>query len=111
MNRLLFLVFMLPLAAWPMGPEFPNDCTLSWTSQQGATGYRLYWGNAPGERTQSADMGAALTARCSGVGMVPTAQYHVVVRAYNAAGTSGDSNEVPFVLLGPPLPPTLTVGP
>ena len=108
------VLWLFPAVGMAQCLALSDDCTLSWdaaTSGPAAAGYRLYWGATPGDRTRSFDAGTALTARCSAIGINAPAEYHVVVRAYDAsARESSDSNEV-CLTLGPPFPPTLRVGP
>ena len=62
-----------------------------------ATGYRLYWGNAPGVSVayggNSVDVGNVTTYQLSG--LTDGLPYYVVVRAYSSSGTlSAPSIEV-----------------
>ena len=113
--RLIKLVLAVLLSAylvpsWAEGIEKAGDCTISWTAAgtgPAADGFRLWWGSTTGARNNSFDAGSALTTTCRAAGFAE-GQHYVVVRAYNANGESGDSNEIPFVLtLSPPDPPVL----
>jgi hypothetical protein len=68
-------------------------------------GYRLYYGTSAGNYHNSVDLGTAPQNTISGLDEETT--YHIVVRAYNEAGESPDSNTVTWESSDttPPLPP------
>lgn len=86
----------------------------SWTIASGnPTSYVLEAGSAPGTTNlANSDLGTPATAHtATGVG---AGTYYVRVRARNACGTSGPSNEVVLVVGGtpaprPPAPPTVRI--
>ena len=68
--------------------------SLAWNPNPAGSvsGYRLSWGNASGQYSQTIDVGNATTATI----VPPTANriYYFVVRAYNATGVSNPSTEI-----------------
>lgn len=59
---------------------------VAWNAVAGASGYRVYYGNAPGHYTASKDVGSVTTASLSGLS--DCADWYVAVKAYNGAGES-----------------------
>ena len=69
------------------------DVTLAWDpNAEPVDGYRLHYGTSSGIYTHSMDAGNATQATISGLNTDTT--YYIVVRAYDADGESGNSNEV-----------------
>lgn len=115
MKRLMFVVFvmlMVPLAAFAVGSNVGNNCTLNWTNPDPSTvdSHAVYGGQTPGARNALGNVGNVYTTTCTALGLA-NGQWYVVTRAVNAGGEAGDSNEFAF-FLGPPAPnQNLTVGP
>lgn len=66
---------------------------VAWTPVPGATGYRVYYGTAPGRYTGSRDVGPVTTTSLSGLS--DCTGYYLAVKAYNGAGESQSfSNEI-----------------
>jgi Bacterial Ig domain/Fibronectin type III domain len=83
---------------------------LAWDASQGAQGYELHYGLAPGSYTNAVDTGMATTAAVSGLTTGLT--YYFAVLAYNAVGDSPFSNEVSVVPSDPPgdtTPPLVNI--
>ena len=96
----LFIVLSIAL------PTAAGEIALRWDPSPGATGYRIYFGNAPGNYDNFVDVGTATSATLR----TPEdcRDYHVAVKAYNQFGESvGFSNEVS----GPPRPEVDRVSP
>lgn len=78
---------------------------LSWNAASGATGYIVAYGTQSGQYSQSVDAGSQTSVS---VGNLTVGQrYYFAVQAYNAAGSSGFSNEVSGIVqaLAPSAPP------
>ena len=90
------------------------DCTITInppTTGAAVEGYRLYYGDTPGARTLSVDLGLVTQATCSAQG-IPDGQIYMIVRAYNIVGEGADSVEFPFVLVtGVPGAPGILITP
>lgn len=74
-----------------------SGATLAWDPSESGdvTGYRIYYGNASGDYTQSVDAGNATKFTISNLSA--KAVYYFAVTAYNAAGLESDfSNEVMY---------------
>lgn len=71
---------------------------LGWDASNGATGYHVHWGTAPGEEYDIADAGNATEYDVSGLSGYRL--YYFTVTAYNANGESGPSEEISW---GQPL--------
>ncbi len=69
--------------------------TLNWNASSNATGYKVYFGDKTGSYTTgSYDAGnKTTTVLGESEGVVYATRYYFVVRAYNTAGESGNSNE------------------
>jgi hypothetical protein len=76
-----------------------GNIKLSWQHSTGATGYRVYTSASSGDYTYGAGSagweGTGLLASVDGLANGCT-QLYAVVTAFNSAGESGPSNEVPF---------------
>ena len=75
-----------------------SSVTLEWNASTGTvSGYRVYYGTAPGTYDQSPGNGisAGTNLELELTGLAPDT-YYAVVRAFNTSGESGDSNEVSF---------------
>lgn len=69
------------------------DLKLGWDAVVPAPlGYKVYYGSASGNYTLNVDAGNLLTATV--FNLTPSQRYYFVVRAYNSAGESSNSNEV-----------------
>ena len=97
----LFSILIYPSIA------LADDVTLAWDASSGADGYRLF----SREQGQSYNFsspdweGTATTGTVTGLTQGTT--YYFVVRAYNADGESGDSNEVSTTIGSTNQPPVL----
>src|SRR5437016_6688494 len=88
--------------------------TANWSSVNGATVYRLDVSTSSSFNTyvpgyQNLNVGNA-TSR-SVTGLNPSTTYHYRVRAYNAHGTSGNSNIINVTTLSPTGPPVAITNP
>jgi N-acetylneuraminic acid mutarotase len=88
--------------------------TANWSRVSGATGYRLDVSTSSSFSTyvtgyQNLNVGNAT--RRSVTGLNPSTTYHYRVRAYNAHGTSGNSNIVNVTILSPTGPPVAITNP
>ena len=89
-----------------VGSAGAGTMLLEWDAAANAQGYRLYYGTASGQYTQTKDVGNALSASLSGLADCTT--WYVAVKAYNSAGESPSfSNEV----VGMPRPAITNAGP
>lgn len=107
-----FILALITGSVTADGLNVGNNCTLTWDNPDRATvdSTQVRGGQNPGDRTLIADVGNVYTAMCANLGLAD-GQWYVVVRAVNAGGEAGDSNEVPF-FLGPPAAHSgLIVGP
>ncbi|WP_214629245.1 DUF7594 domain-containing protein [Paenibacillus agaridevorans] len=90
--------FNLGAATTPVAPTLNNaepvasgQIALAWSHAEGAAGYKVKYGTAPGSYTNVVDMGLATNGTVSGLTNGLT--YYFVVFAYSSAGESGNSNE------------------
>jgi fibronectin type 3 domain-containing protein len=82
--------------------------TLSWgESEDGVTGYRIYYGTTQGTYPQSKDVGKVLQYSLSNLPLTEGTEYYFIVRAYNDSGESENSNEVSLTIPDstPPIAP------
>ncbi len=104
----------LPFGANAAGIVVGPDCTITInppTTGAAVEGYRLYYGDTPGARTLSVDLGLVTQATCNAQG-IPDGQIYMIVRAYNIVGEGADSVEFPFVLVtGVPGAPGILITP
>lgn len=80
--------------------------TLAWDGSSGeVSGYRIYYGTSAGHYTQNVELGNVTQHTLSGLSEGVT--YFFVVRAFNSAGESGNSNMISWASQDttPPLPP------
>lgn len=91
---------------------FGASATLVWDAppSSSVTGYRVYYGTAPGLYMGQLDAGAALTATINNLS--PSTTYFFAVKSYAGSAESVFSNEVsastpPDVIVPPPPPPSL----
>lgn len=119
LGTILIYSAVLVLAALPFGARAAGvvvgpDCTITIippTLGGFVSGYRLYYGETPGARTLSVDIGLVTQATCSAQG-IPEGQIYMIARAYNIVGEGADSIEFPFVLVtGLPGAPGILVTP
>lgn len=111
MRLLLLLSFALLLFAREVAAETINfawdPVTLGADGKpvQGLLGYKLYLSRTSGlYKYPSTFISASKTT--ASVNLTTGGEYFAVVRAYNGAGESGNSNEVKFtVVVPPPAPP------
>ncbi len=86
---------------------FANS-TLSWQAVPGTvTGYRIYYGTTHATYTGSKDVGNVTQYSLANLSLTQGMTYYFVVRAYNSAGESANSNEVSWIVpdTTPPMPP------
>lgn len=120
--RFLLLLSVMFLGFAPRGVQGAQNVTVVWdrNTETDVSGYRVIYGTASGQFSQTQDVGPANSATIAGLPEGVT--YYVAVTAYNAAGAeSSPSNEVSFVVPGgsshpaptaaPTIPPTSTPGP
>jgi PKD repeat protein len=90
---LFFFIVFIPILIYPSVASAVVDVTLAWNASSGAEGYRLFYR----EEGQSYNYGSpdweGPGTTCSIPALDESITYHFVVRAYNAYGESGDSNE------------------
>jgi len=81
---------------------------LKWDASSGdVTGYRIYYGTSQGNHPDKVAIGNVTQYPLSSLPLSDNTTYHFTVKAYNAAGESGSSNEVSWSAGDntPPLPP------
>ena len=81
---LLLLVSVVPAQA--------GSVDLNWMASAGASGYRVHYGPASGDYTQTFDAGNTTGTTIDGLD--DCTKWHFAITAYNAIGESGFSNEV-----------------
>jgi hypothetical protein len=91
-----------------------NSFTANWSSVSGATGYRLDVSPNSSFSTyvagyQNLNVGNVTSRSVSGLNA--STRYYYRVRAYNASGTSGNSNVVSVTTLSPTGPPVVITNP
>ena len=91
-----------------------NSFRANWSSANGATGYRLdvstdIWFSTYVPGYQNLNIGNATSRSVSGLNTSTT--YYYRVRAYNGAGTGGNSNIVNVTTLSPTGPPVVITKP
>ena len=91
-----------------------NSLTANWSSVSGATGYRLDVSPNSSFSTYVAgyqNLNVGNTTGRSVTGLNASTTYYYRVRAYNASGTSGNSNVVHVTTLSPTGPPVVITNP
>ncbi len=81
---------------------------LSWSACAGeVTGYRIYYGTTPASYPFNKEVGKVTQYPLSSLSLSEGNTYYFVIRAYNSAGESTNSNEVSWTVPDstPPLPP------
>ena len=95
---ILFCAFLSLIIFCPV--TFAADVTLAWDpNPTPPDGYRLYYGTASGNYTESEDVGNVTQYTLTNLSENDT--YYIVVRAYNDTGESGNSNEVSWTYDAP----------
>lgn len=89
---ILLMLFAVPGA-------YAADVTVSWDEVEGATGYRLYYGESPGNYDQNIDMGAAPPFTFN---LNAGKRYYIAATAYCIEGESDYSNEVNHLVMDAP---------
>ncbi|MCD4720922.1 MAG: fibronectin type III domain-containing protein, partial [Desulfobacula sp.] len=88
-----------------------SDSMLKWDASTGdVTGYTIYYGLSQGSYPFSEDVGNVTQYSLNNFSLSEGTTYYFVVRAYNAAGESGDSNVTSYAVPSagdttPPVPP------
>src|SRR6266404_7978271 len=103
-----------PPIAHPATYIASNSFTANWSSASGATGYRLDVSPNSSFSTYVAgyqDLNVGNTTSRSVTGLNASTTYYYRVRAYNASGTSGNSNVVSVTTLSPTGPPVAITTP
>ena len=103
-----------PPIAHPATYIASNSFTAIWSSVSGATGYRLDVSPNNSFSTYVAgyhDLNVGNTTSRSVTGLNASTTYYYRVRAYNASGTSGNSNVVSVTTLSPTGPPVAITNP
>ncbi len=86
------IAFAVAAALLLSSAALAGDLHLAWDASPGATGYRVYYGTAPGSYPQSVDVGNVTETTLTTLG--DCTEWYFAVTAYNDAGESGYSNEV-----------------
>ena len=86
----VFLICLLLLVS--AVPAEAGSVDLSWRGSAGASGYRVHYGPASGNYTQTMDVGNSTGTTINGLD--DCTKWHFAITAYNAVGESGFSNEV-----------------
>jgi hypothetical protein len=109
MNRkIITILSALAILAWLAPGAVSADPKLVWDASSGdVTGYRVYYGLSAGSHPTSQSVGNVTEYPMSSLPLEESRTYYFVVRAYNGAGESGDSNEISWVAADrtPPSPP------
>lgn len=110
MKKGLFtLVGMLVLFSLVLPMQASAAGTLTWDASTGEVqGYKVYYGTASGgPYPSSANAGTARTYSLNNLPLQEKTNYYFVVRAYNQAGESANSNQVTQSVNDstPPAPP------
>jgi len=79
-----------------------SSAALSWDPSPGATGYKVYYGIAPREYTNSTDVGNTLSTLVTG--LEPSKGYYFAAKSYNTQWQSGYSNEQHATTPPAPMP-------
>ena len=74
----------------------PSTATLTWDAVTAASGYRVYYGTAPGTYLQARGAGVNVgnVVTFTVTGLSASTRYYFAVTAYDASNESGFSNEV-----------------
>ncbi|RPJ02782.1 MAG: fibronectin type III domain-containing protein [Chloroflexi bacterium] len=103
---LVGMLILFPLIA-PMQARAAG--TLMWNPSTGTVqGYKVYYGTtSKGPYTNSATAGTATSYALNNLPLQEKATYYFVLRAYNQAGESANSNEISHSVTDstPPAPP------
>jgi len=81
---------------------------ISWQPSSGTVdGYRLLYGTEKGNYTSEIDVGPVTEYALDNITLKENTTYYFIVKAYNSAGESGESNELVWTSgdATPPLPP------
>lgn len=109
MNRKIITgILTVILFAWVVSGAALADPRLVWDASSGeVTGYRVYYGLSQGSHPNNQSVGKVTEYALSGLPLEESRTYYFVVRAFNGAGESGDSNEISWLVSDrtPPSPP------
>jgi hypothetical protein len=109
MNRkIITIIAAFIILAWLAPGAVFADPKLAWDASSGdTTGYRVYYGLSHGSHPNSQSVGNVTEYTLGSLPLEEKSTYYFVVRAYNGAGESGDSNEVSWLVPDrtPPSPP------
>lgn len=89
-------------------PAMAFGAQLEWNSSTGdAEGYRIYFGTSSGEYPEMKEVGTTTQCSLNDLPLKDNTTYYFVVRAYNNAGESANSNEISWTSgdATPPMPP------
>jgi len=111
LHSLLFRSLVLALFVFSVliffGPNAHSaQITLAWDSSSGADGYRLFYRQDGQSYNYSSPAWEGSDTTCTIV-LESQATYYLVVRAYNAYGESGNSDEASITIGGPVVTPDL----
>ena len=109
-DLLILLLFVFIIVLFVRSEAFAViDFTLAWDASSGADGYRLFYREDGQSYTYNSPAWEGPGTTCTIYGLDDNTTYHFVVRAYNAEGESGNSNELTYQPLSS-LPPTADAG-
>ena len=95
MRRVVSSSFVDCFAAMLCSPAVAGTIGLSWDAAAGATGYRVYYGESPGNYLPSPLYeGPATSTTVTSQSLAGCTMWHFAVTAYNGAGESGFSTPV-----------------
>lgn len=98
----LLLVIIIPYSSMAAS-------LLQWNEVSGVDGYRLYYGNTQGSYSNQIEVGNSTQYELSNISSLLEKQtYYFVLRAYNSAGESENSNEIVYTVpdMTPPVAPS-----
>lgn len=110
MKKCFFAVVGILVLFSLMTPKAFAAGTLAWDAGSGVVqGYRIYYGTTSGgPYPSSATAGTATSYALKNLPLQEKSTYYLVVRAYNQAGESANSNQISYTATDttPPAPPS-----